>query len=310
MNEKNNLENKEKLTEENIEIKDNEKKIFNVTFQEKNNKDKIIIELKPIESYLRKKMGKMKEKRILNIINNDLQKSMKEIKEDFFKEKINFSKNSKSIDLESKKEEEQLIKNPLSLKIIKNIIKQEKEIKNELYKLSNNENMIKNQSVFALIKPFKDLEKINLNLEMIKINEKKEKLKNRLIELNQQILNIINSENLFQKEIEINKRNFIDNLEKNENDNKKIFKIKEESKKRKKKMENDLKKNIIKKKNILDNKEEEEENKKKDFLTKLKNNEKKNIEQRKNKNNQKTLKLKYYLNNKISNNNYLYKDNL
>ena len=45
--------------------------------------------------------------------------------------------------------------------------------------------MIKNQSVFALIKPFKDLEKINLNLEMIKINEKKEKLKNRLIELNQ-----------------------------------------------------------------------------------------------------------------------------
>ena len=179
----------------------------------------------------------MKEKRILNIINNDLQKSMKEIKEDFFKEKINFSKNSKSIDLESKKEEEQLIKNPLSLKIIKNIIKQEKEIKNELYRLSNNENIIKNQSVFALIKPFKDLEKINLNLEMIKINEKKEKLKNRLIELNQQILNIINSENLFQKEIEINKRNFIDNLEKNENDNKKIFKLKEEKKKKKKKME-------------------------------------------------------------------------
>ena len=248
----------------------------------------------------------MKEKRILNIINNDLQKSMKEIKEDVFKEKINFSKNSKSIDLESKKEEEKLIKNPLSLKIIKNIIKQEKEIKN----VSNNENIIKNQFIFDLIKPFKELEKINLNLEMIKINEKKEKLKNRLIELNQQILNIINSENLFQKEIEINKRNFIDNLEKNENDNKKIFKLKEESKIRKKKMENDLKKNIIKKKNILDNKEEEEENKKKDFLNKLKNNEKKNIEQRKNKNNQKTLKLKYYLNNKIPNNNYLYKENL
>ena len=72
LNEKNNLENKEKLTEENIEIKDNEKKIFNVTFQEKNNKDKILIELKPIESYLRKKMRKMKEKRILNIINNEL----------------------------------------------------------------------------------------------------------------------------------------------------------------------------------------------------------------------------------------------
>ena len=141
--------------------------------------------------------------------------------------------------------------------------------------------MIKNQSVFALIKPFKDLEKINLNLEMIKINEKKEKLKNRLIELNQQILNIINSENLFQKEIEINKRNFIDNLEKNENDNKKIFKLKEESKIRKKKMENDLKKNIIKKKNILDNKEEEEKNKKIYFLTKLKINENKNIDKEK-----------------------------
>ena len=39
---------------------------------EKNNKDKILSELKPIESYLRKKMGKMKEKRILNIINNEL----------------------------------------------------------------------------------------------------------------------------------------------------------------------------------------------------------------------------------------------
>ncbi len=83
MNEKNNLENKEKLTEENIEIKKNEKKIFNITFQEKNNKDKILSELKPIESYLRKKMGKMKEKRILNIINNDLEKLMKKIKEGF-----------------------------------------------------------------------------------------------------------------------------------------------------------------------------------------------------------------------------------
>ena len=39
---------------------------------EKNNKDKILSELKPIESYLRKKMRKMKEKRILNIINNEL----------------------------------------------------------------------------------------------------------------------------------------------------------------------------------------------------------------------------------------------
>ena len=38
----------------------------------KNNKDKILSELKPIESYLRKKMRKMKEKRILNIINNEL----------------------------------------------------------------------------------------------------------------------------------------------------------------------------------------------------------------------------------------------
>ena len=39
--------------------------------------------------------------------------------------------------------------------------------------------------------------------------KKKEKLKNRLIKLNQQFINIIYSENLFQKEIEINKRNFI-----------------------------------------------------------------------------------------------------
>ena len=39
-----NVKRKEKLTEENIEIKKNEKKIFNVTFQEKNNKDKILSE--------------------------------------------------------------------------------------------------------------------------------------------------------------------------------------------------------------------------------------------------------------------------
>jgi hypothetical protein len=63
LNEKNNLENKEKLTEENIEIKKNEKKIFNVIYQEKNNKDKILIELKPIESYLRKKNEKNERKK-------------------------------------------------------------------------------------------------------------------------------------------------------------------------------------------------------------------------------------------------------
>ena len=137
----------------------------------------------------------------------------------FLKKKLIFLKIQKVL-IQNVKRKEKLIKNSLSLKKIKNIIKQEKEIKN----VSNNENIIKNQFIFDLIKPFKELEKINLNLEMIKINEKKEKLKNRLIELNQQILNIINSENLFQKEIEINKRNFIDNLEKNENDNKKIYK--------------------------------------------------------------------------------------
>ncbi len=109
--------------------------------------------------------------------------------------------------------------------------------------------------------------------------KKKEKIKNRLI--NQQILNIIYSENLFQKEIEINKRNL-----NNENDNKKIFKWKIKNKKKNEKW---FKKNIIKKKNILDNKEEEN---KIDFFTKLKINENKNIEQRKNKNNQKILLFK------------------
>ena len=289
----------------------------NLTFQSQNNKDEIMIEIKPIENYLREKMKKMKQKCLLNTINLSLQDSFNNIREKILNQKLKVLSTSRSLDniLENNNdvEEEKLLKNPLNLKILNNLIKQEKEIKNELYKLINNEYVIKNESMFNLTNPNNNIDKINLNLKLNKINETKENLKNRLIELEKQISNIIfiesKNEGLLQKEIKINVRNFLDNYEFNQEIfNKKIIKLQEESKLRREKMERDVEEKITKKKKELKNKELEEEYKKQKLLEKLRNDEKNNIQQRFNINNQKSLKLKIHLHDKIQNINYSYQE--
>ena len=289
----------------------------NLTFQSQNNKDEIMIEIKPIENYLREKMKKMKQKCLLNTINLSLQDSFNNIREKILNQKLKVLSTSRSLDniLENNNdiEEEKLLKNPLNLKILNNLIKQEKEIKNELYKLINNEYVIKNESMFNLTNPNNNIDKINLNLKLNKINETKENLKNRLIELEKQISNIIfvesKNEGLLQKEIKINMRNFLDNYEFNQEIfNKKIIKLQEESKLRREKMERDIEEKITKKKKELKNKELEEEYKKQKLLEKLRNDEKNNIQQRFNINNQKSLKLKIHLHDKIQNSNYSYQE--
>ncbi len=229
----------------------------NLTFQSQNNKDEIMIEIKPIENYLREKMKKMKQKCLLNTINLSLQDSFNNIREKILNQKLKVLSTSRSFDniLENNNdvEEEKLLKNPLNLKILNNLIQQEKEIKNELYKLINNEYVIKNESMFNLTNPNNNIDKINLNLKLNKINETKENLKNRLIELEKQISNIIfiesKNEGLLQKEIKINMRNFLDNYEFNQEIfNKKIIKLQEESKLRREKMERDIEEKITKKK--------------------------------------------------------------
>ena len=289
----------------------------NLTFQSQNNKDEIMIEIKPIENYLREKMKKMKQKCLLNTINLSLQDSFNNIREKILNQKLKVLSTSRSLDniLENNNdvEEEKLLKNPLNLKILNNLIKQEKEIKNELYKLINNEYVIKNESMFNLTNPNNNIDKINLNLKLNKINETKENLKNRLIELEKQISNIIfvesKNEGLLQKEIKINVRNFLDNYEFNQEIfNKKIIKLQEESKLRREKMERDIEEKITKKKKEIKNKELEEEYKKQKLLEKLRNDEKNNIQQRFNINNQKSLKLKIHLHDKIQNINYSYQE--
>ena len=289
----------------------------NLTFQSQNNKDEIMIEIKPIENYLREKMKKMKQKCLLNTINLSLQDSFNNIREKILNQKLKVLSTSRSFDniLENNNdvEEEKLLKNPLNLKILNNLIKQEKEIKNELYKLINNEYVIKNESMFNLTNPNNNIDKINLNLKLNKINETKENLKNRLIELEKQISNIIfvesKNEGLLQKEIKINVRNFLDNYEFNQEIfNQKIIKLQEESKLRREKMERDIEEKITKKKKELKNKELEEEYKKQKLLEKLRNDEKNNIQQRFNLNNQKSLKLKIHLHDKIQNSNYSYQE--
>ena len=276
-----------------------------------------MIEIKPIENYLREKMKKMKQKCLLNTINLSLQDSFNNIREKILNQKLKVLSTSRSLDniLENNNdvEEEKLLKNPLNLKILNNLIKQEKEIKNELYKLINNEYVIKNESMFNLTNPNNNIDKINLNLKLNKINETKENLKNRLIELEKQISNIIfiesKNEGLLQKEIKINVRNFLDNYEFNQEIfNKKIIKLQEESKLRREKMERDVEEKITKKKKELKNKELEEEYKKQKLLEKLRNDEKNNIQQRFNINNQKSLKLKIHLHDKIQNINYSYQE--
>ena len=312
----------EKIEENNMEEESFEKlkkknSNPNLTFHSNNIKDEVLIELKPVEKYLRDKIKKMEQKNVLDKVNLNLQYSFNDIRDDVLKQKlkINSSKSVNNIkENNNKKDDEKIIKNPLSLKIIHNLIKQENEIKNELYKLINNENVIRNESLFNFINTNNRLDIINYNLRLNKITGAKENLYNRLIEIEKQITNQIfldnKNEGLIQKETQINLKNFLENLEMNQTFfNKKIFHLQEESKIRREKMERDLEKKISEKKKEIENKEKEEEKRKKKLLQQLRNNEKNNIIQRTKINNEKILKLKVHLNEKIPNVIYSYREN-
>ncbi len=306
-----------KMEEESFEKEKNKNSDPNLTFHSNNIKDEDLIEMKPVEKYLRDKMNKMEQEDVLDKVNLNLQYSFNDIKDDILKQKLKIN-SSKSVDNikenNNKKVDEKIIKYPLSLKIINNLIKQKNEIKNELNKLINNENVIRNESLFNFINPNNHLDIINYNLRLNKINDAKQNLYNRLIEIEKQITNEIFLDNknkgLIQKETQINLKNFLENIEMNQTIyNKKILHLQEESKIRREKMERDLEKKISEKKKEIENKEKEEETRKKKLLEQLRNNEKNNILQRSKINNEKILKLKVHINDKIPNVIYSYREN-
>ena len=209
-------------------------------------------------------------------------------------------------------------KDLVTQKIIKALKIKEKELMKDLYKITNNEKLLNNQSYLQLINSNPN----NINLDKMKIKEELKQLKEnkngcliRLDEIKSRIKALKYKyeknqgiiENKRNEELNklLDKQNKIMNQSSDEM-NIRIKKLQIENKKRLSIMQKDLENKIIEKTNIFEENIKKEKENKINKLKKIRDEERKEILKRKNKGIEETKKFVEYLNKKPDIPKYLY----
>ena len=209
-------------------------------------------------------------------------------------------------------------KDLVTQKIIKALKIKEKELMKDLYKITNNEKLLNNQSYLQLINSNPN----NINLDKMKIKEELKQLKEnkngcliRLDEIKSRIKALKYKyeknqgiiENKRNEELNklLDKQNKIMNQSSDEM-NIRIKKLQIENKKRLSIMQKDLENKIIEKTNIFEENIKKEKENKINKLKKIRDEERKKILKRKNKGIEETKKFVEYLNKKPDIPKYLY----
>ena len=239
-------------------------------------KPKKMIEIKPRESYLKDKIGKMQfNNNLLSGVNKGIGEQLKSVKNEIINEKVNVKENPKKLNELLNKS---LDNNSNALNIndnynLKNKYKTIKDLKIEkdilskkLAKIKENQNLIgtKNNSDF--------LYEQNLNEKMKKeMDEQKSKIISKLERINEKIKDIILDDEELKNKKEKNLKNFIDNFERD----KEIIEIRakkylKEKKERNKRIANDLQQVAEKRKKEIEDKDKKEKEKQEKIQIKLK----------------------------------------
>ena len=295
-----NVNNKEKMVQTKEEIK----------------KKQVII--KPRETYLQDKISKMNSsKSLMTNIQKELGDNIKKIIKEENVIITEVPKDLKKIitkDLEKKsKNLDEVYLNKKKLKEVKQINNELNILKKSVSQLEQNKQLLENERYIKVSnsqKNYTEHLKIDNSIKnnQIKIiQEKKEKLENKIKGFEYQIKNIIEEQQaLSNKE---NFQSFLDNFERD----KEIAEIRakkylEESKERKKRMKNDLDKVIEKRKKKLEEKEKKSKMEQEKFINDFKEKEKALERLHYKKNEEKMLRFKPYINQTLEQkkNNYLY----
>ena len=269
-------------------------------------KPKKMVEVKPRESYLKDKIGKLQiNNNLLSGINKGIGEQLKSVKNEIIKEKVNVKETpkilndylNKSLDINSNN-----ILNVNENYALKNKYKTIKELKNEkdiltkkLAKIKENQNLIgaKNNSDFIYEQNLNEKKKKEMDEQMSKIITKLERVNEKIKDI------ILDDEELKNKKQE-NLKNFIDNFERD----KEIIEIRakkylKEKNERNKRIANDLQQVAEKRKKEIEDKDKKEKEKQEKIQIKLKR-KAKEIEFKQSKEiGAKALKYKPYIHQKI-----------
>ena len=240
-------------------------------------KPKKMIEVKPRESYLKDKIGKLQiNNNLLSGINKGIGEQLKSVKNEIISEKVNVKETPKILNDCLNKSLDNNSNNILNVNenyILKNKYKTIKELKNEkdilskkLAKIKENQNLIgvKNNSDFIYEQ--------NLNEKKKKeMDEQRSKIITKLERVNEKIKDIILDDEELKNKKQENLKNFIDNFERD----KEIIEIRakkylKEKKERNKRIANDLQQVAEKRKKEIEDKDKKEKEKQEKLQIKLK----------------------------------------
>ena len=272
-------------------------------------KNKKIVELKPRESYLKDKMGKMQfDNHLLNGINKGIEGKLNSLKDDIMNKNLVISSEqkviNKSFDISS---DNNLKKDNYDVKMkykeIKELTEEKNALNKKLMQIIENENLLEEKNNSELLVEQNLKEKIKKD-----VSKQKKEILDKIDLINAKLkLNVQNVEDVNTKRFS-NLKSFIDNFERD----KEIVEIRakkylKEANERKKKYYNSINQYEQKIKKELDEKDKREKENKQQYVLKLKK-QARDLESKHSKQTEeKSLLYKPYLNQKNNNtNNYLF----
>ena len=269
-------------------------------------KPKKMIEVKPRESYLKDKIGKLQfNNNLLSGINKQIGEQLKSVKKEIINEKVNVKENPKKLNEYLSKSLDNNLNNILNVNEnynLKNKYKTIKDLKIEKDILSKKLVQIKeNQNLIGTKSNSDILYEQNLNEKMKKeMDEQKNKIIIKLERINEKIKEIILDDEELKNKKQENLKNFIDNFERD----KEIIEIRakkylKEKKERNKRIANDLQQVVEKRKKEIEDQDKKEKEKQEKLQIKLKR-KAKEIEFKQSKEiGAKALKYKPYIHQKV-----------
>jgi hypothetical protein len=280
----------------------------------KEEEKKKMIEIKPRETYLKDKIGKMQfNNNVLSGINKGIGQQLSSVKKDIISTKVVLSKDApkdlekyinKSFEASSNNNKDEIFNLKNKYKSIKELKKDKDILSRKLIQIVENENLLENKNDAEHVVEQNVKEKIKKEMLI-----KKNKIIRKLENVNEKIKNILidveDSGSKKQDKI----KNFMDNFERD----KEIIEIRAkkylmETKERNKRIANDLNQLAEKRKKEIEDLDKKEKEKQEKMATKLKR-QAKQIENKRSKEvGEKSLLYKPYMNEKIEGtaNNYLF----
>ena len=262
---------------------------------------------------------------LITAVRSGLFTSLRDIRQDVYKNNIKFSSSESLMapsippSTENSKNIQNIKHDIQRLHIINGLKNDEQYLKNSLFSLTQNENLLKNESFTSLNIHSNSnsfaIDKTLLKVKLSHISEVKEKVNKRLSEVSTQIDKLIFQESrntgstktCTQEKLQ----HFLDNFELDKiNYNKKLNELHKESEIRKQKMLNEIANKLNERSKELLIQERLNEVKKMEMIQQKRIEEKTRIKERTKVNNEKLLKFKPYINNKNHNTKYSYIDNI